>query len=207
MQLGAGPWAPCAAAAALLTTLIAINTAQNGRATRTAPQLTERLICAADVSRVCASKSDAVALWRSGVAPDPRDLCERELVGTLLWRGVLCPASHIVTHVLFGGGRRWTGKALDAGGAGANTFADGRRRRRFSYAIAPSQLDGKPALVLTYRGHDRLFGGMLGMRDELRALPGHPGLLLGLGGMAATGGVHNSAPFVLETRDVPRRKS
>ena len=36
---------------------------------------------------------------------------------------------------------------------------------------------------------------VLGMRDELREVA--PGVLLGLGGMRASGGVRNAAPFVL----------
>ena len=64
--------------------------------------------------------------------------------------------------------------------------------------MAPSARDGAPALVLDYRSADvpdRLFGTLLGMRDELRELS--PGLLVGLGSMTLTGGVGNSAPFLL----------
>ncbi len=45
---------------------------------------------------------------------------------------------------------------------------------------------------------DRLFGTVLRMRDELREL--EPGVLLGIGSMAATGGMRNGAPFILRRR-------
>ena len=48
---------------------------------------------------------------------------------------------------------------------------------------------------------DLLWGRVLGMRDELREVA--PGVLLGLGSLAATGGAWNCAPFVL-VRDSAR---
>jgi len=67
----------------------------------------------------------------------------------------------------------------------------------FEMRIDASRLDGKSALILDYgtAQGDRLWGGVLGMRDELREVV--PGVLVGLGSMGATGGVRNCAPFVL----------
>jgi len=199
VRLRGGRWpaAPVASAAALAV-LIAANALQNGRADRAAPRITSQLHSARDVAAICQRKCDVVALWRSGTAPQPRALSGRRLRGALLWRGVLCPASALVTHVLFAPGHAWVGKEFAADGTGRNVFADGRCRRPFAYAVAPSAFDGRPALVLTYRRRDRLWGNALGMRDELRTIPGHPRILIGMGSMVASGGVRNTAPFVLE---------
>ena len=56
--------------------------------------------------------------------------------------------------------------------------------------------DGKPALLLDYsQGDSFLWGTLMGMHDELREVS--PGIWLGLGSMAATGGMANSAPFLM----------
>jgi len=94
--------------------------------------------------------------------------------------------------------------------ASANDDADEKRARRFEARIDTSQLDGQPALILDYGGGaaedadvdatprsagDRLWGPVLGMRDEVREVT--PGVLVGLGSFRTTGGVRNCAPFVL----------
>ena len=82
--------------------------------------------------------------------------------------------------------------------SGVNRFAGERCVRTFGTQIAPSALDGRPALVLDYAqlGHgDGLWGNVMGMRDELREIA--PGVLLGLGSMLATGGPRNCAAFLL----------
>ena len=48
------------------------------------------------------------------------------------------------------------------------------------------------------KGDSLLWGTVLGMRDELREVA--PGIWLGLGSMALTGGMRNSAPFVMWER-------
>ncbi|KAJ1635805.1 hypothetical protein T492DRAFT_964031 [Pavlovales sp. CCMP2436] len=191
------PLAPPLFAVSSLALLVALNTAQNGGEHAPTPRIVAELASAEDVLRSCARKSDVVALWRSAGPVQPETVAGRELRGALLFRGVLAPASAVITHALFAPGSAWTGKAFGPLGEGLNTFANGMRRRCFTYAVQLSELDGKPALALTYRGRDGLFGGLLGMRDELRVLPGHPRILLGMGGMAVTGGVRNAAPFVL----------
>ena len=76
--------------------------------------------------------------------------------------------------------------------------------RPFELKIEASRLDGQPCLVLDYgvSGEglgDALWGGVLGMRDEIREVV--PGVLVGLGSFRATGGVRNCAPFVLVRAD------
>ena len=65
--------------------------------------------------------------------------------------------------------------------------------------VARSSLPGRDALVLDYAAAATpVWGRLMGMRDELRQVA--PGVLLGLGSMAATGGPMNCAPFVLVER-------
>ena len=68
-------------------------------------------------------------------------------------------------------GRRWRGKLFfGSGRAGVNRFGGGALRRGFGARVAPSTLDGRPALVLDYapRVGDAVWGRGAGMRDELR---------------------------------------
>ena len=98
-------------------------------------------------------------------------------------------------------GGRWLGKRFYAGAVhgGDNRFARVGHQCPFEARISVSRYDGKPALVLDYApGGSFLWGTVLGMRDELREVA--PGVWLGLGSMAASGGVANSAPFVMFER-------
>ena len=126
-----------------------------------------------------------------------------------MFLGALAPAGNIVTHRLFpvkGAERKWLGKRFDRrGDVGTNRFRRGdddeALGRDFSWSISRSRRDGEEALVLNYAAApmpDRLFGTVLRMRDELREL--EPGVLLGIGSMAATGGMRNGAPFILRRR-------
>ena len=123
--------------------------------------------------------------------------------------GASAPAGSIVTNQLFpvkGAERKWLGKRFDRrGDVGTNRFRRGdddeALGRDFSWSISKSRRDGEEALVLNYAAAptpDRLFGTVLRMRDELREL--EPGVLLGIGSMAATGGLRNGAPFILRRR-------
>ena len=121
--------------------------------------------------------------------------------------GALAPAGGIVTHrfPVKGAERMWLGKRFDQrGDVGTNRFRRGDDEalgRDFSWSISTSRRDGEEALVLNYAAApvpDRLFGTVLRMRDELREL--EPGVLLGIGSMAATGGMRNGAPFILRRR-------
>lgn len=196
--VGAGGAA--AALAGTLGALIATNVRLNGPADTQVPPALAQARTADDVARACARKRELLAAWRAGAPPRVDELAGRELRGSLLRLGPLWPATEFITHVLFGAGHRWLGKQLDADGlgGGSNRFAGGRGARRFAADVQPSVLDGRPALVLRYRGSDWLWGGVLGMRDEIRCVQGAPNVLVGIGGMRATGGMHNGAPFLLE---------
>lgn len=177
-----------------IATLVAIglNIAQNGRASHPAP------IClnARDVLAL-RKKADAVALWRAARAPSVSSWAGKKWQGHLLPLGILAPASTFITHVLFGPFTKWTGKAFALDGhSGANTFVRGRPRRAFRSSIAKSDMDGRMALVLDYAGAgELLWGRAAGMRDELREVV--PGVMIGIGSMQLTGGIHNAAMFVL----------
>ena len=163
-----------------------------------------------------ATKSDFYAAWRASIAPEASTLPGTVWDGELLFLGALAPAGSIVTHRLFpvkGAERKWLGKRFDQrGDVGTNRFRRGEDDealgRDFAWSISTSRRDGEEALVLNYAAAptpDRLFGTVLRMRDELREL--EPGVLLGIGSMAATGGMRNGAPFILRRRsggdDVP----
>jgi hypothetical protein len=152
------------------------------------------------------SKAEFYAAWRASIAPEASTLPGTVWDGELLFLGALAPAGNIVTHRLFpvkGAERMWLGKRFDQrGDVGTNRFRRGdddeALGRDFSWSISRSRRDGEEALVLNYAAAptpDRLFGTVLRMRDELREL--EPGVLLGIGSMAATGGMRNGAPFIL----------
>jgi len=156
-----------------------------------------------------ATKSDFYAAWRASMAPEASTLPGSVWDGELLFLGALAPAGSVVTHRLFpvkGAERMWLGKRFDQrGDVGTNRFRRGdddeALGRDFSWSISRSRRDGEEALVLNYAAAptpDRLFGTVLRMRDELREL--EPGVLLGIGSMAATGGMRNGAPFILRRR-------
>ncbi len=156
-----------------------------------------------------ATKSDFYAAWRASIAPEASTLPGTVWDGELLFLGALAPAGNIVTHRLFpvrGAERQWLGKRFDRrGDVGTNRFRRGdddeALGRDFSWSISTSRRDGEEALVLNYAAAptpDRLCGTVLRMRDELREL--EPGVLLGIGSMAATGGMRNGAPFIVRRR-------
>ena len=62
----------------------------------------------------------------------------------------------------------------------------------------PTRVTLHVPLTLHFPAGTLVFGKLLGMRDELRQVA--PGVLVGLGSMAATGGMRNCAPFVLYER-------
>eukprot|EP00931_Biecheleriopsis_adriatica_P110826 TRINITY_DN85158_c0_g1_i1.p1 TRINITY_DN85158_c0_g1~~TRINITY_DN85158_c0_g1_i1.p1 ORF type:complete len:414 (-),score=66.33 TRINITY_DN85158_c0_g1_i1:5-1114(-) len=191
-------WQPALVVIAVLAGLIAWNIFENG-STET-PDMLQTINSLEDVLAI-RRKSDFIALWCSG--KPPTSLNYGELAGKLLPLGVLWPSSWFITNFLFSNGRRWLGKALPAvlGDYGCNIFASGgglsSRERRFQVDVKPSELDGRPALVLEYGAEDGdfIWGKVAGMRDELREVA--PGILMGLGSMRITGGAQNCAPFVL----------
>ena len=187
-----------------LLALIATNVAQNGRPGAPPPDLSGGPI---DSSRLLnLPKHELVALFRA-LPPPTAPAGPLEFRGALAPKGsVMAPVSSYITNRIFSPpGMQWAGKAFAAAApgderiSGTNIFSsrgggDGwATARPFSAAIAPSRLDGRPALVLVYVG--AFWGAKAGMRDELRLAA--PGVWIGLGSMSATGGAQNCAPFVL----------
>ena len=156
-------WLLPTAAATLALSLV--NVVQNGSPRAVAPRITSR----ADVLAL-RRKHEFVAAWRAG--RPPRAFAGRRFDGDLVALGALAPASQLITHALFAPGRRWRGKLFfGSGRAGVNRFGGGALRRGFGARVAPSALDGRPALVLDYaapRVGDAVWGRGAGMRDELR---------------------------------------
>lgn len=136
------------------------------------------------------TKGDVVAAWTAAEAP--LDMPHGRYVGILINRGAAAPTSAFITHCIFPPldcPKHWLGKDFDYS---QNWFQGDRLARPFAASISHSNRDGRATLVLEYHG---FWGGIVGMRDELRQL--EPGVLLGLGSMRATGGRFNSAPFLL----------
>lgn len=180
--------------ACTLAIAIGQNIAQNGPSDHPAPKI-EKL---ADTLMKLNTKADFVAAWRAAPAPKEKDFRGKTFEASLPDLGVLAPVSSFITHQLFGGlgGGPWLGKAFDATGGGHNRFTRSGNRVKFAATVGPSAYDGKPCLILDYSAGDSfIWGTLLGMRDELRQVA--PGVWLGLGSMLASGGMRNSAPFVL----------
>lgn len=148
------------------------------------------------------SKADFVAAWRHAKVPGRKAYAGRAFDAALVDVGAMSSVSAVITHVLFGGvvGGPWVGKRFHKGNeTGDNKFGLAGFRNSFRATVEKSKFDGKPALVLQYQyGDSILWGKLLRMRDELREIS--PGVWLGLGSMAATGGMINSAPFVMFER-------
>lgn len=184
-------------AATFIAAIIAIgigqNILQNGPSTHPAPTIK----ALTDALRL-QSKADFVAAWRAAPAPKESDFRGKMFDASLPSLGVLAPISAFITHQLFGGigGGPWLGKTFDATGGGRNRFTRSGIRVAFAATVGPSAYDGKPCLILDYStGDSILWGTILGMRDELRQVA--PGVWLGLGSMLASGGMRNSAPFIM----------
>jgi hypothetical protein len=185
MRMGLLVYAP----PVILGVLIATNIAQNGPANHPVPA-----ISGPSQAMALSSKADFIAAWRNGKAPGFAGL---EFDGDLPPLGALAPFSAFISHQLFGGigGGPWLGKSFPSDIYGINRFASGDKVT-FTTSIGPSRYDGKPALLLNYReGNSFVWGKLMGMHDELREVA--PGVLLGIGGMTLSGGIQNSAPFVL----------
>lgn len=76
------------------------------------------------------TKADIVRAWRNGLLPDVPGRDGLELYdGAILRRGVLSPVSSFITHKMLALGRRWRGKAFQAG-SGCNRFG-GTQPNRF----------------------------------------------------------------------------
>lgn len=120
------------------------------------------------------------AIYADAPAADPQELGEapRGRVLALLPLEPVFLATRPLLSLLTASPFPWKGKTFDHGGnSGKNQFY-GRRLVRFRAEVAPSQLDGKPALALTYDAkHLKNRWPVTAMRDELRAIA--PGVAMG----------------------------
>ena len=197
---------------AALAALSALNVAQNGRSYRHATPPPRGVATVDDLRTRVRSKAEFVALWQAAKPPSPEGYARMAFEGATLPLGACAPITSFITHRLFPGlgYGPWRGKVFDESGrAGLNRFGSGGdggggggapivTRRPFSARIAPSEYDGRPALLLDYTVDGdpcHLWGTTLGMHDELRELS--PGVLIGLGCFQSSGGMRNCAPFVL----------
>lgn len=114
-------------------------------------------------------------IFARGAATDPAELGDAprgRLLALEPLGGVHLIARPVVR--LLGRSDLWTGVGFDHGGnAGFNRWL-GTRAHRFRTAVEPSELDGRPTLVLRY---DRNGWPVSSLRDELRTV--RPGLALG----------------------------
>lgn len=105
---------------------------------------------------------------------------------------------HLLTRPIvraLGRSSLWSGVGFDHGGnAGFNRWM-GAQAHRFRTAIEPSELDGRPALVLRY---ERNLWPVSTLRDELRAV--RPGLAIGPFFIRAGDASHLVGWFGLEKR-------
>jgi hypothetical protein len=110
--------------------------------------------------------------FHAGTLTDPADLGEAP-------RGLLLaiePARDIhflvrpLVNALKSGALPWRGKVFGADGTGANVVL-GRETARFKFATGPSDIDGRPALILRY--DDALLHHpwpLRNVQDELRSV-------------------------------------
>lgn len=125
------------------------------------------------------------ALFTRGGAADPAELGDSprgRFLGLAPLASVHLASRPIVRAVA--GTALWTGVGFDHGGNAGFNRVLGTKALRFRTSIQPSELDGRPALVLAY---DRSPWPFSLLRDELRTIG--PGLALGAF-FARAGGRH-----------------
>ena len=127
---------------------------------------------------------------------------------------VMTTVSNIMTHGLFGLGRRWNGKKFGADGKGSNRFnikssqsdnsdnSGVTTAHNFDFSITDSAVDvrqGSSSVVqLVYSNYHPRLSLWKTMADEVRFIPaGDKQVLIGLGSMKWSGGMLNAAPFCL----------
>ncbi|KAG7365071.1 hypothetical protein IV203_038274 [Nitzschia inconspicua] len=120
--------------------------------------------------------------------------------------------SSILTHMFFGiSYGRWNGKTFSTNSKGTNRFlpavdkvASGTdtsritERHKFHFSLQPSRLHPDTSSIqLRYSKHHPWNSPWHTMMDEIREVPGHPDVLIGIGCVAWGGGFLNGAPFCL----------
>ena len=156
-------------------------------------------------SRVCAPSQDLQGDWN----------------GALLDNNgyVMTKVSSIITNGLFGMGRTWNGKSFGSESKGMNRFF-GRRKDNdantriietehgFEYTIQQSKIlpTGQESIQLKYSKYHLPISMFYTMMDELRLVPGHDDVLIGMGCMGWSGGMLNCQPFCLWKADSKKQK-
>lgn len=148
---------------------------QEGGARRAASPVTTSL-----ASLVGAHPSALRRLFEGGVPADPAELGEAPKGYLLAFArgGDVFLAIRPLYRGLAAGVLPWRGKTFDHGGNSGQNVVFGRRVTRFQAEVGPSQLDGRPALLLTYDApaHGNPWP-VRAIRDELRAIG--PGVAIG----------------------------
>src|SRR5258708_4689381 len=91
-------------------------------------------------------------IFGAGRAADPAELGDttRGRVLAVSAAADIHLAIRPLVRAIAGGALPWKGKTFDHGGNSGQNVVFGRHVLRFHAEVGPSQIDGKPALVLTY---------------------------------------------------------
>jgi hypothetical protein len=125
------------------------------------------------LSELVGAHPDALRRIYTGAPPaDPDELGESprgQLLSPAVGMSVFM-LTRPVMHALGRGILPWRGKTFDHGGNSGQNIFFGRHMLRFRTEVAPSELDGKPALILHY-GDEALRNPwpIRALRDELRS--------------------------------------
>src|SRR5689334_13943059 len=119
-------------------------------------------------------------LFSEGRPADPAELGEvtRGLLLSIAAAEDVFLAVRPIVRLLSSGPTPWKGKTFDHGGNSGQNLVFGKPRFRFRAEVAPSAIDGKPALRLLY--NDPAFANPWPLRDvsdELRGIA--PGMAIG----------------------------
>lgn len=115
--------------------------------------------------------------------------------------GMTAVGSKFMSNVLFGKGNPWNGKSFGGNGKGINRFTEKQSgstlsNHEFDYSLQESELHkDKRVIKLRYANHQSPVSLWRTMTDEIRCLDENT--FIGFGAMAWSGGMLNSAPFLL----------
>ena len=119
-------------------------------------------------------------LFNEGHPADPAELGDvtRGLLLSIAAADDVFLAMRPIVRAIAAGPMPWKGKTFDHGGNSGQNLIFGKPRLRFRAEVAPSALDGKPALRLFYS--DAAFANPWLVRDTIDELRGvAPGMALG----------------------------
>ena len=112
-------------------------------------------------------------MYRAGKAADPAELGESPrglLLSSAKGKNVFLLTRPLM-KALGSGVLPWEGKTFDHGGNSGQNLVMGKRLTRFHAEVGPSELDGKPSLILSYANpaHGNPWP-LRDLRDELRTV-------------------------------------